>query len=228
MKKDTTVLIMCGGKGERLRPLTELVPKPLINIKGRPILGYLLEHLKKFKIHSIVIAVGFHAKKIIDFVSIAYPELNIKIVDSGDADIIQRIRDSATHMSGNFVLMYGDTLADVNLDSLENYHLSHSSSATMTLLPLKSQFGLVELDSFSNVLRFREKPTLDQWVNIGYFYFDRKVLKWMDGVNSFEEFLEDIGSQKKLRGFKHSGVHITVNTLRELEEAEENIHEFKI
>lgn len=228
MKKGTTALIMCGGKGERLRPLTESIPKPLVHIKGRPILSYLLDHLKKFQFDSIVIAVGFHAEKIIEFVKIEYQDLNIKIVDSGDVDIITRIKDSAIHIKGDFVLMYGDTLADVNLDKLQDYHFSHPSEATITLWPLKSQFGLAELDSENNVIKFREKPTLDQWINIGNFYFEHQTLEWMDGIDSFAEFLEQMGSQKKLKGFKHQGVHITVNTLRELEDAEKNIHEFKI
>jgi NDP-sugar pyrophosphorylase family protein len=228
MKKGTTALIMCGGKGERLRPLTESIPKPLVLIKGRPILSYLLDHLKKFKLDSIVIAVGFHAEKIIEFVEREYPDLNIKIVNSGDVDIITRIKDSALHIKGDFILMYGDTLADVNLNKLQDYHLSHSSMATITLWPLKSQFGLAELDAENNVIKFREKPTLDQWINIGNFYFEHETLHWMDGIASFAEFLEQMGSQKKLKGFKHQGVHITVNTLRELEDAEKNIHEFKI
>lgn len=228
MRNGTTALIMCGGKGERLRPLTESIPKPLVQIKGRPILSYLLDHLKKFKFDSIVIAVGFHAGKIIEFISKEYPDLDIKIVDSGDVDIIERIKDSAPYISGDFVLLYGDTLADVNLERLQEYHFSHSSQATITLWPLKSQFGLAELDIENNVINFREKPTLDQWINIGNFYFENQALEWMSNISSFAEFLEQLGRQKKLKGFKHEGVHITVNTLRELEDAEKNIHEFKV
>jgi glucose-1-phosphate cytidylyltransferase len=123
--------------------------------------------------------------------------------------------------------LYGDTLADVNLNRLQEFHYSHNSKATITLWPLKSQFGLAELDQEGNVVRFREKPTLDQWINIGNFYYEHEVLDWMKGFTSYADFLEYLGKEKKLKGFKHNGVHITVNTLRELEDAEQNIHEFE-
>ena len=66
-KKKVTALILCGGKGERLRPLTESIPKPLVHLKGRPILSYLLDHIKKFDIDNVIIAAGFQAEKIHQF-----------------------------------------------------------------------------------------------------------------------------------------------------------------
>jgi glucose-1-phosphate cytidylyltransferase len=122
--------------------------------------------------------------------------------------------------------MYGDTLADVDLNRLQEFHFSHTAKATITLYPLKSQFGLATLDEDGYVTSFREKPTLDHWINIGNFYFEHDVISWMNDYSSFAGFLQFLGSQKKLQGFRHQGIHITVNTLRELEEAEENIDEF--
>lgn len=227
MKNKVTVLILCGGKGERLRPLTESTPKPLVHIKGRPILSYLLDHIIKFKVDNIVIAAGFQANKINVFFRENYRELNVTIVTSGDVDIIERIKACTPHLKGDFILLYGDTLADVNLNQLQDFHFSHNSKATITLFPLKSQFGLAELDLDNNVTNFREKPTLDQWINIGNFYYDKEVLEWMKDFTSYADFLEFLGKTRSLKGFRHYGVHITVNTLRELDEAEQNIHAFK-
>ena len=227
-KKKVTALILCGGKGERLRPLTESIPKPLVHLKGRPILSYLLDHIKKFDIDNVIIAAGFQAEKIHQFFKENHLDLNVTIVDSGDVDIIDRIKACSSHLTNYFILLYGDTLADVNLNQLQQFHYSHSSKATITLWPLKSQFGLAEMDSEGNVIKFREKPTLDQWINIGNFYYENEALNWMKDFTSYADFLEFLGSQKKLKGFKHQGVHITVNTLRELEDAEQNIHEFEI
>ena len=227
-KKKVTALILCGGKGERLRPLTESIPKPLVHLKGRPILSYLLDHIKKFDIDNVIIAAGFQAEKIHQFFKENHLDLNVTIVDSGDVDIIDRIKACSSHLTNDFILLYGDTLADVNLNQLQQFHYSHSSKATITLWPLKSQFGLAEMDSEGNVIKFREKPTLDQWINIGNFYYENEALNWMKDFTSYADFLEFLGSQKKLKGFKHQGVHITVNTLRELEDAEQNIHEFEI
>ena len=97
----------------------------------------------------------------------------------------------------------------------------------MTLCPLKSQFGLVELDADSNVVEFMEKPTLDKWVNIGGFYCEQGVFEWMKDYSSYVDFLEATSFQKKIKGYKHTGVHITVNTLQELEDAKNDIHFFK-
>lgn len=226
MKNNTTVLILCGGKGERLRPLTEFIPKPLVHLKGRPILSYLLDHVKKFGMEDIVIAAGFQAEKINIFFQENHHDLNVTIVNSGDVDIIERIKACSPHIKGDFILLYGDTLADVDLNQLQEFHFSHNAKATITLYPLKTQFGLAELDQDENVTSFREKPTLDKWINIGNFYYEKEVLSWMNDFSSYARFLEFLGSQKKLKGFKHQGVHITVNTIRELEDAEEYIHEF--
>ena len=226
MKNQPAALILCGGKGERLRPLTESIPKPLVPLKGRPILSYLLDHLRKFGIRDVIIAAGFQAEKINSFFLENHRDLTVTIVNSGDVDIIERIRACSPHIKGDFLLFYGDTLADVDLDALQQFHLSSQAKATMTLYPLKSQFGLAELDCDGNVTSFQEKPTLDKWINIGNFYFDHEALAWMKDYSSYAGFLESLGLQRKLKGFKHCGIHITVNTFRELAEAEENIHEF--
>jgi glucose-1-phosphate cytidylyltransferase len=227
MKNDVTAIILCGGKGERLRPLTAEMPKPLIQINGKPILSYILGHVKRFRVRNIVIAAGYKSDKIHEFFEENHRNFNVTIVDSGEVDIIDRIKSCAHNIDGDFILLYGDTLADVNLEELQKFHFSHKSQATITLFPLKSQFGLAELDDDDYVIKFREKPTLDQWINIGNFYFEHEVLSWLNDFASFASFLEAMGAQKKLKAFRHNGVHITVNTLRELEEAEQNIHEFK-
>lgn len=227
MNTEVTALILCGGKGERLRPLTETTPKPLVHLQGRPILSYLLDHIQKFKINNIVIAAGYQAEKIHQFFKENHLNLNVSIVNSGDVDIIERIKDCAPYIKGDFILFYGDTLANVNLSSLQKFHQMHDSKATITLWPLKSQFGLAELDQEGNVIKFKEKPVLDQWINIGHFYYENDILNLMNKFSSYVDFLEYITTQKQLKGFKHLGVHITVNTLRELDEAEQNIHEFQ-
>ena len=228
MENNPTALILCGGKGERLRPLTECTPKPLVHLKGRPILSYLLDHVKRFGINNVVIAAGYQADKINQFFEEHHRDLDTTIVNSGDIDIIERIKACSPHIKGDFILLYGDTLADVNLNQLQEFHFSHNSKATITLWPLKSQFGLAEIDQEGNVTNFREKPTLDQWVNIGNFYYEKEVLGWMKDFTSYAEFLGHLGAHKRLKGFKHHGIHITVNTLRELEDAEQNIHVFEL
>ena len=208
MKKRVTALILCGGKGERLRPLTETIPKPLVHVKGRPILSYLLDHIQKFGITDIVIAAGFKAEKIREFFQDHHRGLNVTIVDSGDVDIIERIKACAHQLEDDFILFYGDTLADVDLQGLQDFHYAHRAQATITLYPLKSQFGLATLDADANVTRFEEKPTLDRWINIGNFYYPKAAVSWMQDFSSYAAFLEFLGNEKRLKGYRHEGVHI--------------------
>jgi len=228
LKKKVTALILCGGRGERLRPLTNMLPKPLVRLRGRPILSYLLDYLKKYGIEDVVIAAGFKAEIIHKYFEENYRDLNVKIVNSGDVDIIERIKSCSSQIKDDFILLYGDTLANVNLKHLQEFHFSHRLKATITLWPLKSSFGLFELDQDGNVVNFREKPTLNQSINIGYFYYEQEILSWINDFATYAEFLEYLANQRKLKGFMHHGVHLTVNTLRELEEAEQIIDKFEV
>ena len=224
LKKNLSAVILCGGKGERLRPLTSSIPKPLVQIKGRPILGYLLEHLERFEsIKHLIVASGHKSEKIEEYFSKNPSSIETKIVNSGDVDIIQRIQDAAANIGGDFFVLYGDTLSNVNVNEIIKFHRSHSKKATITVWPLKSQFGLLELKKDGTVLSFKEKPTLDKWINIGYFYFDKIVGKELEKFDTFEDFLCDLTLRGELKAYTHEGLHITVNTLRELEEAEANI-----
>jgi glucose-1-phosphate cytidylyltransferase len=226
LKRQLTALILCGGKGERLRPITETVPKPLVLLNGKPILGYLLDYLKYYGVVDVVIAVGYKAHMIEEFFAGNYQEMNVAIVDSGDVDIIERIKNCSSRIAGDFLLLYGDAIADVDLGKLQEFHLAHEAAATITLWPLKSSVGLFELDQAGNAINYREKPTLEHWVNIGYFYYEWEALSWMQRFDTYIGFLESIAAERKLKGFVHEGNHLTVNTLPELEDAELAIDKF--
>jgi glucose-1-phosphate cytidylyltransferase len=227
LKKKITALILCGGKGERLRPLTDMLPKPLVLLRGRPILSYVITHLQKYGINDIVIAAGYQKEKIYDFFSQNYHDLNVEIVDSGDVDIIERIKSCSSLIKDDFILLYGDTLANVNLEHLQKFHFSHNSKATITLWPFKSPFGLFDLDQDGNAIDYREKPTLKQLINIGYFYYDTEIFSWIKDFSAYTEFMEFMVNKRKLKGYIHHGVHLTVNTIRELEDAEKVVDEFE-
>ena len=227
MKTNVTALILCGGKGERLRPLTESTPKPLVCINNRPILSYLLDHIKSYEISDVVVATGYLSGKIQEFFKSSYTELNVEIVNSGDADILERINSCMPYIEGDFIVFYGDTLANIDLQALQDFHYEHDKKITMTLWPLKSDFGLVELDSSNIVKSFQEKPTLDKWINIGGFYYQQEAVELLGRHSNYANFLSHAGSISEIKGYKHDGIHITVNTLHELETAEENIHMFE-
>lgn len=144
-EQDLKVLILCGGRGERLKPYTENIPKPLIRIKDRPILSYLLSHFESYGFRKFVIAVGYKSETIIEYFEREHRKFQIEFVDSGDADIIDRIKDSSKYLSDDFIMSYGDTLADMDLDGLISFHQGHEGDVSITSYPLQSQFGVLEI-----------------------------------------------------------------------------------
>ena len=216
-------IILCGGKGERLRPITNSVPKPLVKINNKPILHYVIEHLKQFEIGNINIAGGYKSSVLKKYFSENKYDINIDIYDSGDVDIIKRIQDILTVVQKDVIVLYGDTISNVDITDLISNHRKSSKEITMTVWPLKLAYGLVDIAEDGTVESFAEKPTLDKWINIGYFYINMGFRDFVFSHNSFESFLLDAANLKSINAFRHRGLHITVNTLSELEEAQSNI-----
>ena len=221
--KKLKAVLLCGGKGERLYPLTDKTPKPLVNIKEKPILSYIIDHLFKYSITDLIILTGYKSNKIKGYVSKNYPSSNIQIIDSGYVDIIKRIQDALHFIDDDFILLYGDTISNIDIDKLIKFHQSSDHQVTISVWPLISQFGIVEIDNMGTVYGFKEKPKLDKWINIGYFYFNHSVFDRIKESSSFAELLEDFAAQRILGAYKHEGIHITINTVKELAEAEKNI-----
>jgi glucose-1-phosphate cytidylyltransferase len=121
------------------------------------------------------------------------------------------------------IVLYGDTISNVDITALISNHRKSSKEITMTVWPLKLAYGLVDIAEDGTVESFAEKPTLDKWINIGYFYINKNYRDYIFNHNSFEYFLLDAVDKKSIYAYKHQGLHITVNTLSELEEAQSNI-----
>jgi len=215
-------LELCGGKGERLRPLTSNIPKPMIKIKDKTILEYIIDHILFYDIEELILLTGYQSNVIKSYNGNKYNN-NILFSNAGDVDIIERIKKAINYINGDFLLFYGDTISDVNINNLITHHNNHNVPITMTVWPLQSQFGVVEIDSNNTIFSFKEKPVLDKWINIGYFYFKEEIITLIKEYDKFELFLLDLISQSNIGAYKHTGAHITVNTMQELEEAENNI-----
>jgi len=224
--KNLKALLLCGGKGERLSPLTNGIPKPLIPINGIPILSYLISYLERYGFEDIIIAAGYRSIKIYEYFECHHKNMNIKIVDSGDVDIIKRIQDAAEVIPGDFIMCYGDTLADVDLHKMIDFHHNHNGVLTMTSYPFQSSFGILDIGESGKVISFIEKPVLDKWINIGYFYFSQECMRYIKDSPSFVDFFHERIARQEMYSYKHRGVHITVNTITELRDAENNIANF--
>lgn len=217
-------IVLCGGKGERLKPLTLDVPKPLVPIKGKPILWYILKQLEQIMLNRIFITVGYKAEIIKKYFENNFLELNISIIDNGDVDIIERVKSVVKISPDEDVLiLYGDTISDVNLSELFTFSSALDKTSTITVWPLSTNFGIVELNDNMEVIAFNEKPKLDKWINIGYFIMRKELFQHIDKFKKYEEFLKFCAESGFLNAYKHEGEHFTVNTVVELEIVEQNI-----
>jgi len=222
-KKNITAVILCGGEGQRLRPITEEIPKPLIKIRNNPILYYIIEHLRKYNITKYVIATGYKSNKIEEYMAQEFNNLDYKIINSGDTDILSRVKQCLECIDGDIILNYGDTISDINIDEFITFHQMNSDSVIISSYPIVIPFGVMKIAKDNMVLNFKEKPVLEEVMNIGNYYIPRKfknsLLKHDNLLNLIDSLIKD----NDLKCYQHEGIHITINTLAELNNAEENI-----
>ena len=227
-KDEISVLILCGGAGQRLRPLTKMIPKPLVKIRNKSMLEYIINHFLKYNINNITIASGYRHNLIKNFINKKYKKKNFKVINTGtNSEIIDRIKKISPKLNKKIILCYGDTLVDINLNKLISYFKKNKNKFIISTYELKSTFGILDLKNNNDVKKFREKPKLGMWFNVGYFIFSKKIINKLKNFKKFEYFLSNLAKQKKMKAFKHTGKHITVNTISELEDAKNQINKFK-
>lgn len=222
-KKNITAVILCGGEGQRLRPLTEEIPKPLIEIRKKPILYYIIQHLKKYNITKYVIATGYKSNKIEEYMSKEFNDLDYKIVNSGDTDILSRVKQCLEYIDGDFILNYGDTISDINIDQLIAFYQINSDDIIISSYLIEIPFGVMKIGKNNKVLSFKEKPILKEVMNIGNYYISSKFKDSLLKHNNLLNLIDSLIRENHLKCYQHKGIHITINTLAELSNAEENI-----
>ena len=226
-KNNLSILILCGGKGLRLRPLTNDLPKPLVKINKKSILENIIQYFIKYRITNFIIATGYKNKLIDSFLNKKFKNKNIKIVYTGlNSDIVNRLKKTAEYSNKYFLVCYGDTMVDINLNKYIKFYLSNIDKITMASYQLKSSFGILDIAKNNDVKDFKEKPILDIWFNVGYFIFSSDKFKYFKQFKRFKNLLEFLARKKLMKTYKHRGNHITVNTLEELEKAKQQIKKF--
>ena len=220
--KNMKTLLLCGGEGTRLHPLTKKIPKPLVKIKNKTIIDHIIEHLYKSGLKDFLICSGYKSSMIGRHFS-KFKLIDAKIINSGKVDILQRILDCKSMINNEFMVCYGDTIADVNIEKLYAFHNSHPGIATICSYQLKQNFGIIKKNDKNLVVSFNEKPKYPGSINIGYFIFDKKIFKYFHFVNNWLDLINILIEKKQLFSYEHDGVHITINTLNELALAEKSI-----
>ena len=214
------VVILCGGRGTRLREHTQTIPKPLVEIGGRPILWHVIRIYAEQGFRRFILCTGHRAELIESFVeNDGLPEgLQIDCVQTGeDTPTGGRIARVADHLDGErFCVTYADGVADIDLAALLSFHESHDSLATMTVVQPELQFGVAELNGDGHVSGFTEKPRYQGWINGGFFCFDPGALEYIGPDSVLErDPLEGLAADGQLRAFRHEGFWDCMDTYKD-------------
>ena len=210
-------VILCGGKGTRAYPHTTEVPKPLLEVAGRPILQHVMEIFAGQGFRSFVLSAGFKAEMIRSFAAGMPSEWEIEVVDTGEeTNTGGRVVGVQDLVGDTFFATYSDGLGDLDLNALLAFHQGHEGAATLTTVPLPSQYGTIEVTTGGKVEHFREKPTLrEHWINGGFFVFERRAFDLWQGDDLEREVLPALGEAGELYAYRHDGFWKSMDTYKD-------------
>lgn len=221
-------VILAGGKAERLGEAAGGRPKALVELGGRPLAAYQVEQLARAGVDRVLVSCADGQEGLFET---ALGGIGPEVVAVPELEPLGRgggIRFAAQHRRepGDLFALNGDELVDVDLSRLLDHHREGDAAATITVVPLQSPFGLVELDADDRVTGFREAPRLDQWVSCGVYVLGEDALERFPQRGDHESTtFPELAAEGRLRALRHEGIWLTVNTPKDLRVASEYLAE---
>ncbi|OAS20741.1 glucose-1-phosphate cytidylyltransferase [Paenibacillus oryzisoli] len=240
------VVLLCGGKGTRIKEMTETIPKPLVEIGGKPILWHIMKIYSSYGFVNFNLCLGYKGQKIKEYF-LNYDLLNsditldlgnknnlnihnlhnekdwkVTLANTGEDNMTgSRIKQIEKYIKGDvFMLTYGDGVCNVDINRLLDFHYSHGKIGTVTGVRPPSRFGELLLDG-EKVESFSEKPqTSEGRINGGFFIFNREIFNYVseDEDCIFErEPLERLSEDNELMMYRHDGFWQCMDTLRDMQ-----------
>lgn len=214
-------VILAGGKGTRISEISKNIPKPMINLLGKPIILRIMEHYSKYGVKDFIIASGykskiiknFFKKKIIKDWKVNVVETGLNTMTGGRLKKLKNLLKNET-----FFMTYGDGLCDVNLRKLLKFHLKNKKIATITAVRPPARFGALKITKKKVVTYFKEKSSLDEgWINGGFFVLESKIFRFIKNDQTFfeKEPLQKLSKLKSLYAYKHYGFWQCMDTMRD-------------
>jgi NDP-sugar pyrophosphorylase family protein len=217
-------IILAGGKAERLGDAAEGKPKALVPIAGRPLAAYQIAMLAGAGVERVLVSCAVGQETVFEQ---ELAGLGVEIAAVGEPEPLGRgggLRLAAQALSGEDAVyaMNGDELFDLDLRELEAAHRAGAGAATITVAPLDSHLGVVDLDEDDVVLGFREAPRLPHWVNTGLYVLEREAIGRLPERGDHEtSTFPELAAERRLRAFRHEGLWLTVNTPKDLRRAQQ-------
>jgi glucose-1-phosphate cytidylyltransferase len=214
------VVILCGGRGTRLRERTESIPKALVEIGGRPILWHVISIYVAQGHSRFMLLTGYKGDQIESWVAgTSWPDkVEVGCVDTGlDTPTGGRIKLVEDRLGDEpFSATYADGVADIDLGALAEFHREGKAIATVTVVQPRLQFGIAEVEEDGRVRGFREKPRTESWVNGGFFCFEPGVFDHLADDSVLErEPLQGLASAGELRAYRHRGFWDCMDTYKD-------------
>ena len=236
------VVILAGGFGSRLSEETDIKPKPMVEIGGKPILWHIMKTYSNHGFNEFVILLGYKGYVIKEFFSNYFLHQSDVTIDLGNNSMevhqnesepwkVTLLETGLNTLTGgrikrakgyigddDFLLTYGDGLSDVDIAKTVEFHKSHGKNITMTAVQPAGRYGALDIKADNSISSFKEKPKGDgAWINGGFFVCKPEVLNYITGDSTtFEqEPLTDLAEEGQLMSFKHSGFWECMDTLRD-------------
>lgn len=237
------VVLLAGGFGTRISEESHLKPKPMVEIDGKPILWHIMKYYSSFGYNDFVICCGYKGYVIKEYfadyylhtsdVTFDFSDNNkmiihnnvsepwkVTLVDTGLNTMTGgRLKRVAKYIGDeDFMLTYGDGVADIDLNKLVECHNNSGRIATLTAIQPEARFGVLKLDDENAITKFAEKRKEDGgWINGGFFVFNPKIFNYLDGDTTVLERdpLEKLAKEHQLQAYKHSGFWQCMDTIRD-------------
>ena len=226
----TTALVLAGGKGERLRPLTDDRPKPMVEVAGQPILVHHLSWLRDNGITRAVVLTGYLHEVIHNY--FATSRLDGLTVDCvaeekplGRGGAFRNGLRVSGITDDLVVATNGDVITDQPLHGMANLHRSRSAAVTLLVVQMTSQYGIVDIDVDGIVTGFTEKPLLPHWINAGVYLLDASVIRDFPVVGDHETTtFPELANQGRIAAFRCDGFWSSIESPKDLREVAERLN----
>lgn len=242
------VVILCGGRGTRISEETHSIPKPMVEVGGKPILWHIMKIYSHYGFNEFILCLGYLGYVIKEYFSHYFLHMSDMTIDmeknktiihntSSEPWKITLIDTGIETMTGGrlkriekyignetFMATYGDGVGDINLKELLKFHSKNKKLATLSVVQTAGRFGVVDINAKDKVKSFLEKPKGEgAWINSGFFVLEPGIFKFLthgDATVWERDSLESLAQKKQLTAYKHRGLWHCMDTLRDKMELE--------